>query len=75
MNYLWNYIDKKDFSTKGKIRSFLFLNCSISGVFGCLLWLIVSMFVYVTFENAICFVGYSVYFLGFLGGLIFLCRK
>lgn len=44
-------------------------------MFGLIAWLIVSRRYFNTIEGAICFVGYQGMFIGYFGGLTFLCGK
>ena len=74
MKMIWNWIDKRDFTNEGKIRTFLFLNCVIFGLLGFIVWLFMKPYLFNSIEGALCFTGYSVFGFGFLGGFIFLCK-
>lgn len=77
MTRLWNLIDKKEFTDEGKIRVFFSLNCLIYCAIGFLLWLVINRFVpnINTRDWALCFAMYPGFFIGYIGGFIFLCRK
>lgn len=75
MSVLWKWIDGKDFTEEGKIRFFLIFNCILFSLLGLLAWLIVSRFVLNTLIWAICFTGYPGFFVGFIGGYLYLCRN
>lgn len=75
MKLIWNLISKKEFSYEGKIRVFLFLNCALFGMLGFLVWMIFKNITIGTLECALCFVGYPAFVLGYLRGVIFLCRQ
>ena len=77
MSKLWCLIDNRDFSNEGKIRVFVTLNCLIYCAVGFFIWLVASRFVLhiKTLEWAICFATYPGFFIGYIGGFVFLCRK
>lgn len=75
MSKLWEWVDKKNLSEKAKTRVFLFLNIVLCGVLGFLVWMVISRFGLSTLDWAVCFIGYSGFFVGYLGGFFFLCRK
>lgn len=75
MEKLWNWVDSKQISEDSKNRLFLLLNCLKYGFLGYVVWVVIS---FVAFNNviwAICFTGYSGLFIGYFGGILFLCRK
>lgn len=75
MSKLWSWVDSKNLTREGKVRFFLFLNCSLYSLFGFLVWLLVSQFGLSTPDWSLCFVCYSVFFIGYVGGFVFLSRK
>ena len=77
MTRLWNLIDSKEFSYEGKIRIFFSLNCLLYCVLGLIVWLVVRKLVpnINTWDWALCFVIYPGFFIGYIGGFIYLCRK
>lgn len=75
MNMLWEWIDQRNLSEKAKTYVFLLLNIVIFGALGLVVWMIVSRFTLSTLDWAICFVGYPAFFIGYLGGFFFLCRR
>lgn len=72
---LWKWIDSKNLKNKGKINIFLFFNCFIYSAIGFLAWTIVSRFALNTLDWAFCFIGFSGFFIGFIGGCIYLGRQ
>lgn len=74
---LWNFIDNKEFTDEGKLRVFFSLNCIIYCSIGFIVWSVISRFVphMNTWDWALCFVLYPGFFIGYIGGSIFLCRK
>lgn len=75
MDKLWNWVDYKALSRDGKVRIFLCLNCLKYGFLGFVAWLLVSRIALGTVDWAICFVGYPGFFVGYLGGILYLCQK
>lgn len=75
MSRLYRWVESKDFSYERTVGIFLFLNCLLFGAFGFAAWAIVSRFVLNTLGWALCFIGYSGFFIGFVGGYIYLCRQ
>ncbi|MGN0160084.1 MAG: hypothetical protein ACI4AQ_01715 [Lachnospiraceae bacterium] len=75
MSRLWEWVDKKNLSEQAKTGVFLFLNMVLYGVLGFLVWMVISRFTLSTLDWAVCFVGYPGFFIGYLGGFFFLCRK
>lgn len=75
MSKLWKWVNEKEMTESWKVRSFLLLNFMKYGLWGFFVWLIVSRFMLRTIDWGICFVGYPGFFIGFLGGYFFLCRK
>lgn len=75
MNHLWNWVDRREMTDAGKIRIFLLMNCLLCSVLGLVVWLFVSRFALNTWDWALCFVGYPGFFVGFLGGCMYLCRQ
>lgn len=75
MSKLWKWIDNRDLSNEGKIRAFLLLNFLLYGAMGLFVWLIVSSFMEITTDWAICLVAYPAVFIaaGFL--LSFISKK
>lgn len=77
MSSLWNLIDSKEFSDEGKIRAFFFLNCLVYCIFGFLVWLVISRVEpnMNTWDWALCLAIYPGFFIGYIGGFIYLCRR
>lgn len=75
MSGLWEWMNGKNFSKEGKVIGFLLINCLKYSALGLGLWLIVSRFALTTYDWAICFTLYPGFFIGYIGGTIFLWRK
>lgn len=75
MNRMWERITRKNYSEDKRIKIFLFYNCIKFCLIGFIVWLLVSRRYLNTLEWAICFIGYPGMFLGYFGGLTFLCGK
>lgn len=75
MSRLWKWVDRRKLSRENKTRLFLFLNSLIYSGEGFLAWLLISKFALGTWDWALCFVGYPGFFVGYIGGFIFLCRQ
>lgn len=75
MNNLWNIISKKN-KTKWKSEYiFILINTLVFTIIGFSLWFIIHFFILKNFIWCICFSGYAGYFLGFLGGILYLWKK
>ena len=75
MSGLWKWVDDKNISREAKTGIFLFFNSILWGVIGFVTWIFVSMFALSTWDWALCFVGYPGFFVGYIGGFIFLCQQ
>ncbi|MDD6038999.1 MAG: hypothetical protein PUD20_09440 [bacterium] len=75
MRKLWEKIESKGFSKEDTRRLFLLLNSMKFSLCGFAVWLLVSRFALGTIEWAICFIGYSGFFIGYLGGFLYLCKE
>lgn len=75
MSVLWKWISQRKLSRGNKARLFLLLNSLIYSVAGILAWLLVRKFALGTWDWALCFVGYPGFFIGYIGGFLFLCQK
>lgn len=74
MNALWKLINKSKAKREIKNMVFLFLLFAFWGLLGFAVWQIVRLFALNSISWAICFVGYPAYFIGFLGGVLYLWR-
>ena len=75
MGILWEWLEKKKMDEESKMQLFLFFNTINFGIIGFLVWLVVSRFALHSLTWVLCFIGYSGFFIGYIGGFIFLCRK
>ena len=72
MKTIWNIVQKLPVKTAGKYKFFLFTNMMFCSLIGFAVWLALHHFILNTWDWAVCFAGYSCFFIGFLGGLVFL---
>lgn len=75
MSYLWNYMEKQNWSCEKKVNWFIRGNMILFGVLGLALWSVVQIFAFQTVEWMICFIGYPAFFLGCIGGILWLGRR
>lgn len=75
MSRLWKWVDDKNISRDAKTGLFLIFNIILWSVIGFVAWTFVSMFALNTLDWALCFVGYPGFFVGYIGGFIFLCQQ
>ena len=74
MKQLWSFVEQIHVSEMKKNGIFLFLTTILSALTGLLVWYILHFFICNTISWALCFTGYSGYFIGLVGGCLFLCR-
>lgn len=74
MNKLWNYIHEKKWNLENKITLFLFVTTLLPATIGFFIWFILHFFVLNKITWALCFIGYPGYFIGLLGGILYLYR-
>lgn len=75
MELLWKNINKSNRSEKTNINIFLLCNTIFYAIIGMLVWFGVHFFTLDSIVWAFCFIGYSSFFGGFIGGAIFLYGK
>lgn len=75
MRRLWKWIADRNISYEKKLKVFLLLNTILFGMLGFVVWAIVSKFTLDTWYFALCFFGYAAFFIGFIGGYIFIVRS
>lgn len=67
MRKLWN-ISKN-------VNLFLTLNTIAWAIIGFILWCVVRLVAFDNIISAICFIGYPAFFIGIIGGIIFLWNR
>lgn len=72
MKNIWNCINNKDWKIENKYGLFLFITTSISSVIGFVIWFALHFFILNKISWAICFTGYPGFFIGLIGGIIYL---
>ena len=75
MTVIWNYVNKKLVRDHAKISCFLIANVMFWGMIGFLLWSVIQLFALKTIDYALCFIGYTAFFIGIVGGTLFLWKK
>lgn len=74
MKRLWNIVNEADTKKEWKTRLFLMLTMWFGGLIGCILWIAVGRIFLPATDMFLCFVGYPAFFMGPLGGAIYLYR-
>ena len=74
MKIVWNFSQKIFTNTEREMHFFLLLTTTASCILGFLAWYIIHFFALNTLSWAICFIGYPGFFVGFLGGILYLYR-
>jgi hypothetical protein len=74
MKQLWNVVNGLDVRKDSKARVFLWLLAVANILIGAGLWLLIGRIFLPGTEWLICFMGYPAIFIGFLGGLLYLCN-
>ena len=74
MNTIWNYLHKLNIGTTLQIFLFLFSTTLLSCVMGFIAWYALHFFVLNSISWAISFIGYTGFFVGFFGGILYLYR-
>lgn len=72
MKTLWNMINKLQFTTNSKNYLFLLLNTVIFGILGAFLWIPEHFFTSSSSFSLFYFIGYPAFFIGVIGGILFL---
>lgn len=75
MGLLWKCIEKRNMKQRNSNLLFLFMNILMWSFFGLLVWLLFRCFGLDSVSYMICFAGYPGYFVGFIGGILFLWNK
>lgn len=75
MNILWNYLKSKNINTQKANIFFLLINTLIAGIGGFFIWFIIHFFTLNKIAWALCFIGYPGFFIGLLGGILFLYKQ
>jgi hypothetical protein len=74
MKQLWNVVNGLDVRKDSKARVFLWLLAVANILIGAGLWLLIGRIFLPGTEWLICFMGYPAIFIGFFGGVIYLCN-
>lgn len=72
---IWEILLKKKWTARHIVSLFLLCNTMVWSFVGFVIWFIIHFFSLQSLDWAICFIGYAAYFMGMIGGFIFLCRK
>lgn len=74
MKTLWNTVNKLHFTKGGKNSAFLFLNAVFFSILGAVLWIPVHIYTLNCVFSLFYFVGYPGFFIGVVGGILYLYR-
>lgn len=72
MKFIWQYIHNKKWQEERKTRMFLFLTIAFSSIAGLAVWYTLHFFALNKISWAICFAGYPGFFVGLIGGILYL---
>lgn len=75
MEYIWQLVDNRIPAKDYKKTCFLAIHTVLCCMIGFVIWACVRIIALKTFDWAICFIGLSGYFPGFLGGVLYLWQK
>ena len=75
METLWKNVNVSWRSDRANRNLFLFLNTVIFALLGLLIWFFVQFFALRSIVWAFGFMGYPGFFVGFIGGILFLWKK
>lgn len=75
MKLIWTLINSKEMSLAKKNSLFLILNTLIFSLIGFITWFAIHFFTFNKISWAICFTGYPGFFVGFVGGIIYLYQQ
>ncbi|MCR4834381.1 MAG: hypothetical protein K5900_12470 [Butyrivibrio sp.] len=74
MRKLWNVLNKLDIKYDVKTAIFLCVSVAVNLGIGAGLWLLFGRIFFPGIEWLFCFMGYPAIFIGFFGGVIYLCN-
>lgn len=74
MKLIWRYVNSLNIKFNNKIGIFLTATVFASSLAGLLIWYALHFFTFNTVTWAICFAGYPGFFVGLIGGVIYLYR-
>ena len=72
MKTLWNFVNTLKLNTVHKNQVFLALSTAGSCLFGLLIWYLIHFFTLNTMPWLFCFISYPGFFIGIIGGVIYL---
>ena len=75
MKHLWKYINKSNITQKARTYLYLTLATISWNIIGFAVWYLIHFFALDSIVWAICFSGYSGFFLGFVNGVMFLSEQ
>ncbi len=74
MKYIWTYIHNKNWTDTNKGRLFLLITTLLFSILGYGVWFAIHFFALDKIPWALVFTGYPGFFIGFVGGIIYLDR-
>ena len=75
MKLFYEKIEERAWNREKKQYVFILVNVLFFALIGLALWFVVGQFLLNGISWLICFIGYPAVFVGFFGGIIYLCRK
>lgn len=74
MNIIWNFINSITANKKSKSYIFLTLTTAICALTGLAIWYFIHFFAFKEISWALCFAGYPGFFIGLIGGVLYIYR-
>lgn len=75
MEKIWNYVNQNSKNEKRARAAFIGIHTLIWSVIGFLTWSVIQLFALRRLVWALCFIGYTGFFIGFIGGVLFCYRR
>ena len=72
MSRIWTMVNAWNMEKEVKTNCFLLILCLMSALAGLFLWLVFGRILWGEVKFLLCFVGYSMVFFGFFGGILYL---
>lgn len=72
MSTIWNKIESFNISNRHKTYMFISLTVALSSLLGFMVWYPLHFYMLKEFTWMLCFIGYFGFFIGFIGGTLFL---
>ena len=70
---LWQWLNDREWKSSAKTGIFIILYMILICIVGLSLWFPLSIW-FPGIDALVCIVGYPTYFVGYVGGIVYLCR-